>query len=155
MSLCLKIWFSNPNIFATLCRSPEIFQIMNYVGSNNIRFKYWIQSIFKAIGILKSLFVEKTQFLYFSCVFSLKQCFFTNVLRRYKDKKIWDFGKKYLTWKCCFLVSIVFETVLPYCDIEILLLRNLSSHWNSIQTRGLMRFKYLYFAYKEFCCFTF
>ena len=31
LSLCHKLWFSNPYIFATQCRRSLIFETMNYV----------------------------------------------------------------------------------------------------------------------------
>ena len=40
LNLCHKLWFSNPNIFATQCFSPQIFLTKNYVRSNNLSLKY-------------------------------------------------------------------------------------------------------------------
>ena len=55
-----------PIIFATQCRRPKIFQTMSSVRSNNVSLKYqrptppgWTD-----IGIRKSEFVTKTQFLF-------------------------------------------------------------------------------------------
>ena len=39
-SLCHKYKFSNPNIFATQCRRPQIFQTLNCVRSNTVSLKY-------------------------------------------------------------------------------------------------------------------
>ena len=50
LSLCHKLWFSNPYILATQCRRPKLFQTMNTSRSNNLNLKY-------------KRFVAKTQFL--------------------------------------------------------------------------------------------
>ena len=65
LSLCHKLKFSNPNIFATQCRRPYIFQTMNSVRLNNVSLKYQRPSPSgcKDIGIRKFEFAEKTQFL--------------------------------------------------------------------------------------------
>ena len=65
MSLCNKLWFSNPYIFATQCRRPQIFQTMNSVRSNNISLKYQSFTLSGCIyiGIRKVRFVAKHQFL--------------------------------------------------------------------------------------------
>ena len=65
LSLCHKLKFFNPNIFATQCRRPQIFQTLNYVSSNNVSLKYQMptRSGCKDIGIRKFEFVAKTQIL--------------------------------------------------------------------------------------------
>ena len=40
ISLFHKLWLYNPNIFATQCHRPEIFQTKNYVELNNQSLKY-------------------------------------------------------------------------------------------------------------------
>ena len=67
MRLCHKLWFSNPNIFTTQCRKPEIFQTMNFVRSNNqsLKFQKFTSTGCKDIRIITFEFVAKTQFVYF------------------------------------------------------------------------------------------
>ena len=71
LSLCHKLKFSNPNIFATQCRRPQIFQTMNSVRSNSVSLKYQrpTPSGCKDIGVRKFEFVAKTQFF---CYISFK-----------------------------------------------------------------------------------
>ena len=66
MSLCHKLGFLNPNFFKTKCCRPQIFQIMNSGGSNNVSLKYerYASSGCWDLGIIKLAFVAKTQFLY-------------------------------------------------------------------------------------------
>ena len=40
LSLCHNLKFAIPDIFATKCWKPLIFQTMNYVRSKNISLKY-------------------------------------------------------------------------------------------------------------------
>ena len=40
LSLCFKLWFSNPYILATKCLRPKIFQFMNSFISNNLSSKF-------------------------------------------------------------------------------------------------------------------
>jgi len=40
LSICHKLWLSNPNVSAFQSRKPEIFQTMNYVKENNLSLKY-------------------------------------------------------------------------------------------------------------------
>ena len=40
LSLCHKLCFSNPYIFATHCRKPLTFQTMNSIKSNNLSLKF-------------------------------------------------------------------------------------------------------------------
>ena len=40
LSLCHKLWFFNPNIFATQSQTQEIFQTMISVRSNSLSLKY-------------------------------------------------------------------------------------------------------------------
>ena len=40
LSLCHKLWFSNPHIFTTQCCRPKIFQTVNCVRSNNQSLKF-------------------------------------------------------------------------------------------------------------------
>ena len=63
-SLCHKLGFSNPFIFAH-CLRPLIYQTMNFARSNIQSYKYqrFTLSGFKDIGIIKLEFVSKTQFL--------------------------------------------------------------------------------------------
>ena len=65
LSLYHKLCFSKSYIFRFQCPRPKIFQTMNSVRSNNISLKYQRFTTFgsKDIGIIKSEFVEKTQFL--------------------------------------------------------------------------------------------
>ena len=65
MSLCHKLKLSNPYIFATRWCKPLIFQIM-IIGSNKIHSLKYLRFTTlrcKDIGIRKSEFVAKTQFL--------------------------------------------------------------------------------------------
>ena len=66
LSLCHKLCFSKSYIFGFQCRRPKIFQTMNSVRSNNISLKYQSFTTLdsKDIGIIKSEFVAKTQFLW-------------------------------------------------------------------------------------------
>ena len=66
LSLCNKLWCSNPYIFGFQCRRPLTFQTMTSVRSNNLSFKYqrFTTLGFKDIGIRKSEFVGKNQFLF-------------------------------------------------------------------------------------------
>ena len=66
LSFCNKLWFSNFNIVATQCRRPLIFQTMNSVRLSNVSLKYqrFTSSGCKDIGVTKTEFVAKTQFLY-------------------------------------------------------------------------------------------
>ena len=66
LSLCHKLKFFNPNIFAAQRRRPQIFQTLNSVRSNNVSLKYQrpTPSGCKDIGIRIFEFVAKTQFLY-------------------------------------------------------------------------------------------
>ena len=68
LSFCHKLWFHNPYTFSTLCRRPSTFQTMKSVRSNNLSLKYQRFTPFgcEDIGIRKSEFVAKTQFL-FNC----------------------------------------------------------------------------------------
>ena len=63
MSLCHKLWFYNPYIFATRCCRPKIFQTMNCYRSNylSLTLKMFTQSACKEIWIRKLEFVSKTQ----------------------------------------------------------------------------------------------
>ena len=65
LSLCHKLRFCNPYIFATQCRRPLIFQTMHSVRSNSLSLKYqgFSPSGCQYIGIRKYEFVTKTQFL--------------------------------------------------------------------------------------------
>ncbi len=65
LALCNKLWFSNPNIFRTQFRKPLKFQTMTFVRSRNISLKYQRFTTLgsKDIGIRKSEFVAKSQFL--------------------------------------------------------------------------------------------
>ena len=81
-SLCNKLWFSHPYIFATQCRRPEIFQNMNSVRLNSLSLEY---QRFTALGckdmrIKKFEFVAKIQFLSFLTLSKAKwffvKCFF-------------------------------------------------------------------------------
>ena len=65
MSLCHKLWFSYPNIFATQCRIPLIFETTNYVRPNNLSLKYQRCTPlgFKYKEIRKFELVVKAQFL--------------------------------------------------------------------------------------------
>ena len=65
LSLCHKLWFSNPYIFGFQHRKALTFQTMTFVRSNNISLKYqrFMTSGSKDIRIRKSEFVAKSQFL--------------------------------------------------------------------------------------------
>ena len=41
--LCHKLWFSNPNIFAIECSRPYIFQPINSVRSNRLKYQRFTQ----------------------------------------------------------------------------------------------------------------
>ena len=66
LSLCHKLWFSNPNIFGTHCRKPLIFQtyIFRSNKSHSLKFQIFTKLESKDIGIRKLEFVAKSQFLY-------------------------------------------------------------------------------------------
>jgi len=66
LSLCNKLWFSNPYIFSTQCSRPLIFQTMKYVRLNNPSLKYqrFTPTSSRDIGIGTFEFVAKTQILY-------------------------------------------------------------------------------------------
>ena len=72
LSLCHKLWFSYPYIFATQCLRPHVFQNKYTVRSNNLSLKYqrFTPSGSKDMGIKKFKFVTKNQFL---CMFDKKQ----------------------------------------------------------------------------------
>ena len=61
-----KLWIYYPCIYATQCQRPLIFQTRNSFKSDNKSLKYLRSSTLscKDIGIWKSEFVAKTQFLY-------------------------------------------------------------------------------------------
>jgi len=65
LSLCHKLIFSNPLIFATWCCRPLIFQTIISVRLNNLGLKnYRFTPVsYKDIGIRKYKIVTKTQFL--------------------------------------------------------------------------------------------
>ena len=65
LTLCHKLWFSNPYIFGFQRRKPLIFQTMTFDRSKNISLKYqrFTTLASKDIGIRKSEFVAKSQFL--------------------------------------------------------------------------------------------
>ena len=71
LTLCNKLWFSNPNIFGFQRRKPLKFQTMTFVRSNNISLKYQRFTTLgsKDIGIRKSEFVAKSQFIWESWKF--------------------------------------------------------------------------------------
>jgi len=66
LSFCRKLLFSDPNISATQCHGPWIFQTINSVRWNNLSLKYqrFTRSGCEDIGIRKFEFVAKTQFLF-------------------------------------------------------------------------------------------
>ena len=76
LTLCNKLWFSNPYIFGFQRRKPLKFQTMTFVRSNNISLKYQRFTTMgsKDIGIRKSEFVAKSQFIWvlFTIVFIVK-----------------------------------------------------------------------------------
>ena len=65
LTLCFKLWFSNPNIFGTQCRKPLIFQTYIFWSnkSHSLKFQRFMTLESKDIGIRKSEFVAKSQFL--------------------------------------------------------------------------------------------
>ena len=65
LSLCHELWFSNPYIYGFQRRRPLTFQTMTSFRSNSISLKYQRFTTLgsKNIGIRKSEFVAKTQFL--------------------------------------------------------------------------------------------
>ena len=65
LTLCHKLWFSNPNIFGTQCRNPLIFQTYIFWSnkSHSLKFQRFTTLESKDIGIRKSEFVAKSQFL--------------------------------------------------------------------------------------------
>ena len=64
LSLCQKLFFSKPYIFATQRWRSWIFQTINSVRSNNISLKYQRFTTLgsEELGIINSEFVTKTQF---------------------------------------------------------------------------------------------
>ena len=66
LSLCHKLWLSTLFIFATQWLRPYLFQTMNSDRWKNLSLKYqrFTPSGEKNMGIRKSEFVTKTQFLY-------------------------------------------------------------------------------------------
>ena len=72
LSPCHKFWFSNPYIFWTLGRKPLIFQtyIIWSNRSHSLKCQRSTTLGSKDIGIRKSQFVTKTQFLYWQGTFS-------------------------------------------------------------------------------------
>ena len=64
LSLCFKIWFSDPKVLATQCHKFWILQAKNSVRSNNLSLKYqrFSTSVCKDIGFIKK-FVTKSQFI--------------------------------------------------------------------------------------------
>ena len=83
MSLCHKLWFSNPYIFGTQCLRPYLFQTKYSVRSNNLSLKYqrFTPSGSKDIGIQKFKFVTKALFLLF-------------VSLQYKNFELWNSTEK-------------------------------------------------------------
>ena len=65
LSLCHKLWFSNPYISVTQCRRHYIFQTMNPVRLDiqSLKNQTFTLSGCKYIGMRKLKFVAKTQFL--------------------------------------------------------------------------------------------
>jgi len=103
LTLCNKLWFSNPYIFGFLRRKPLKFQTMTFVRSKNIGLKYqrFTTLCSKDIGIRKSEFVAKSQFLSLF-VFTVKICNWkgsnkdiSNILREPLEK-IW---MRYVTFE--------------------------------------------------------
>ena len=68
LTLCHKLCFSNPNIFGTQCRKPLIFQTYIFWSnkSHSLKFQRFTTVESEDIGIRKSEFVAKIQFLYYS-----------------------------------------------------------------------------------------
>ena len=67
LTLCHKLWFSNPNIFRTQCRKPLIFQTYIFWSnkSHSLKCQRFTMLESKDIGIRKSEFVANSQFLSF------------------------------------------------------------------------------------------
>ena len=65
LTLCHKLWFSNPNIFGTQCRKPLIFRtyIFWFNKSHSLKFQRFTTSESNDIWIRKSEFVAKSLFL--------------------------------------------------------------------------------------------
>ena len=65
LTLCHKLWFSNPNIFGTQCRKHLIFQTYIFWSnkSHSLKFLRFTTLESKDIRIRKSEFVAKRQFL--------------------------------------------------------------------------------------------
>ena len=65
MTLCHKLWFSNPNIFGTQCRKPLINQTYIFWSnkSHSLKFQRFTTLESKDIGIRKAEFVALSQFL--------------------------------------------------------------------------------------------
>ena len=70
LTLCHKLWFYNPNISGTQCRKPLIFQTYIFWSnkSHSLKFQRFTTLESKDIGIRKSEFVTKSQFLYRSLI---------------------------------------------------------------------------------------
>ena len=64
MSICHKLWLSNSYNIAIHSPRPFIFQTINSVRSNSLKYQRFTPSGCEAIGVRKSQFVAKTQFLY-------------------------------------------------------------------------------------------
>ena len=65
LTLCHKLWFSNPNIFGTQCRKPLIFQTYIFWSnkSHSLKYQRFTTLESKDIGIRKSEFDANSQFL--------------------------------------------------------------------------------------------
>jgi len=106
MSLCHKLGFLNPNFFKTKCCRPQIFQIMNSGGSNNVSLKYerYASSGCWDLGIIKLGFVAKTQFL---CLQIHFHCRHSNMLK--SNITVFEFRQKIITNWVTFKNSSIFN----------------------------------------------
>ena len=86
LSLCHKLRFSNPYIFATQWRWPAIFQIMNTVRSN-LKNQRFTSSGCNDISIKRFEFVSETQFLLIVC----KILIFPPIHTLKAEKELWYF----------------------------------------------------------------
>ena len=98
LTLCHKLWFSNPNICGTRCRKPWIFQTYIFWSnkSHSLKFQRFKKLESKDIGIRKSEFVANSQILYTN-IYELYH-YLINLPMHYKvyvvmDRKtnLWDY----------------------------------------------------------------
>ena len=115
LSFCHKLEFSNPYIFATGWRKPLILQTYMIWSNRNHSLKY-LRSMSlgcKDIGIGKSKFVAKTQFLSFDIfrIFIKNRIFLWNLNKTNKYK--------YIQLSCVIISEIMFFVVVIFTFLSI------------------------------------